>query len=183
MTANNQVSDPESLGCIHVVSGDGKGKTTSSLGLALRAAGHGFKTLIIQFMKKGWDYGELKAVELLPNIQIIQYGTPEFVNKKQPLSIDYQEAKAALQRFIEELRSKQWNIIILDEINVALDYKLISEEIVLEQLKNKPKNIEIVLTGRNASQALIDLADYYTQIQSIKHPYQQDIMARKGVEF
>ena len=78
---------------------------------------------------------------------------------------------------------KKWNIIILDEINVALDYKLISEEIVLKELKTKPKNIEIVLTGRNASQALIDLADYYTKIQSIKHPYQKEIMARKGVEF
>jgi len=183
MTANNQISNPESLGCIHVVSGDGKGKTTSSLGLALRAAGHGFKTLMIQFMKKGWDYGELKAVELLPNIQIVQYGTPDFVNKKNPLPIDYQEAESALQRFIEELRLNHWDIIILDEINVALDYKLISEEIVLEHLNSKPSNVEIILTGRNASQALIDLADYYTQIQSIKHPYQQDIMARKGVEF
>ena len=183
MTADNQISDPEHLGCIHVISGDGKGKTTSSLGLALRAAGHGFKTLIIQFMKKGWDYGELKAVEHISNIQIIQFGTPEFVNKEEPLPIDYQEAKAALQHFIDELRSRKWNIIILDEINVALDYKLISEEIVLKELKTRPKNIEIILTGRNASQALIDLADYYTEIQSIKHPYQKEIMARKGVEF
>jgi len=183
MTTNNQLSDSEHLGCIHVISGDGKGKTTSSLGLALRAAGHGFKTLMIQFMKKGWDYGELKAVELLPNIQIIQYGTPDFVDKTQPLPIDYQEAKAALKRFSKELRSKQWDIIILDEVNVALDYKLIPEENILEELKNKPKNIEIVLTGRNASQALIDLADYYTKVQSLKHPYQQKITARKGVEF
>ena len=183
MTANKQISDSKDLGCIHVISGDGKGKTTSSLGLALRAAGHGFKTLMIQFMKKGWDYGELKAVELLPNIQIIQYGTPDFVDKAQPLPIDYQEAEAALKRFSEELRSNQWDIIILDEVNVALDYKLISEDTILEELKNKEKNIEIVLTGRNASQTLIDLADYYTIVQSIKHPYQQKIIARKGVEF
>jgi cob(I)alamin adenosyltransferase len=183
MTVNNQISDSQDLGCIHVISGDGKGKTTSSLGLALRAAGHGFKILMIQFMKKGWDYGELKAVELLPNIQIIQYGTPEFVDKSHPLPIDYQEANAALKRFREELRSKKWNIIILDEVNVALDYKLLSEEAILKELKNKPKNIEIVLTGRNASQAIIDLADYYTKVQSLKHPYQQKIIARKGVEF
>jgi len=134
-------------------------------------------------MKKGWDYGELKAVELLPNIRIIQYGTPEFVDKTNPLPIDYQEAKAALKRFSEELRSNQWDIIILDEVNVALDYKLISEESILEELKNKPKKVEIVLTGRNASEALIDLADYYTEVQSIKHPYKQKIIARKGVEF
>ncbi|MHA1206012.1 MAG: cob(I)yrinic acid a,c-diamide adenosyltransferase [Candidatus Hodarchaeales archaeon] len=183
MTGNNKISDSEGLGCIHVISGDGKGKTTSSLGLALRAAGHGFRTLMIQFMKKGWDYGELKAVKLLPNIQIVQYGTPDFVDKTQPLPIDYQEAKAALERFSEELRSKQWDIIILDEVNVAIDYKLISEDAILKELEKKPKNIEIVLTGRNASQALIDLADYYTKVQSIKHPYQQKIIARKGVEF
>ena len=183
MMANNQQSDPENLGCIHVISGDGKGKTTSSLGLALRAAGHGFRILIIQFMKKGWDYGELKAVELLPNVQIVQYGTPDFVNKEQPLPIDYQEAKDALQCFVVELKSKRWDFIILDEINVAIDYKLISEENVLTELRTKPSNIEIILTGRNASQAVIELADYYTIIQSIKHPYQKEIMARKGVEF
>ena len=96
MTANKQISDSKDLGCIHVISGDGKGKTTSSLGLALRAAGHGFRTLMIQFMKKGWDYGELKAVELLPNIQIVQYGTPDFVNKKNPLPIEYSVARPIL---------------------------------------------------------------------------------------
>ena len=90
---------------------------------------------------KGFSIGELKAVELLPNIQIIQYGTPEFVNKKQPLPIDFQEAEAALEYFITELRSNKWDIIILDEVNVALDYKLISEEIVLKELKTKPKNL------------------------------------------
>ena len=99
MDREYKTSSIEFLGCIHVITGDGKGKTTSALGIALRAAGHNFKTLVIQFMKKGWDYGELHAVDLIPNIQIVQYGTPNFVDKAQPLPIDFQEAKAALARF------------------------------------------------------------------------------------
>jgi cob(I)alamin adenosyltransferase len=171
------------LGFIHVITGDGKGKTTSALGIALRAAGHNFKTLMIQFMKKGWDYGELHAVRSIPNIQIVQYGTPDFVDKTNPLLIDFQEAEAGLNRFKQEMMSNEWNIIILDEINVALDYQLISEEAVINHLKAKPKNLEIILTGRSASSRIIEMADYYTLIQSIKHPYQQEILARKGVEF
>ncbi|MHA1993230.1 MAG: cob(I)yrinic acid a,c-diamide adenosyltransferase [Candidatus Hodarchaeales archaeon] len=170
------------LGCIHVITGDGKGKTTSALGIALRAAGHGFKTLMIQFMKKGWDYGELRAVQSLPNVQIIQYGTPEFVKKDNPLPIDIQEAQAALNHFKSE-SANEWDIIILDEINVAINYNLISEQETIEILRTKPKNLELILTGRYASQAIIDLADYYTLIESIKHPYQVNINARKGVEY
>ncbi|PWI47599.1 cob(I)yrinic acid a,c-diamide adenosyltransferase [Candidatus Heimdallarchaeota archaeon B3_Heim] len=182
MTQDKQASPSLTLGCIHVITGDGKGKTTSALGLALRAAGHDLKTLMIQFMKKGWDYGELRAVQSFPNIQIIQYGTPDFVNKANPLPIDFQEAQAALAHFKKEL-SNNWDIIILDEVNVALDYHLISEQEVLDLLERKPKNLEVILTGRYASQAIIDLADYYTTIQSVKHPYQHNINARKGVEF
>ena len=178
-----QASSKETLGCIHVITGDGKGKTTSALGIALRAAGHNFKTLMIQFMKKGWDYGELHVVRLIPNIQIVQYGTPDFVDKTNPLPIDFQEAEAGLKRFEKEMKGEEWNIIILDEVIVALDYQLISEEAVIDHLKAKPKNLEIILTGRSASSTIIELADYYTLIQSVKHPYQQKILARKGVEF
>ena len=181
--ASEAKGNKTSLGCIHVITGDGKGKTTSALGIALRAAGHNFKTLMIQFMKKGWDYGELHAVRLITNIQIVQYGTPNFVDKTNPLPIDFQEAEAGLERFKEEMKNGKWDIIILDEINVALDYQLISEDVVIEYLKAKPKNLEIILTGRSASSAIIDMADYYTLIQSLKHPYQQEILARKGVEF
>ena len=183
MIKKHDTSSMEFVGCIHVITGDGKGKTTSALGIALRAAGHGFKTIMIQFMKKGWDYGELKAIDSLSNIQIVQYGTPDFVDKTQPLPIDFQEAKAALKRFDKEMKSGKWNIIILDEVNVALDYQLIPEKAMIDLLKTKPKNLEIILTGRSACQAIIELADYYTLIQSIKHPYQQQILARKGVEF
>ena len=171
------------LGLIHVISGTGKGKTTSALGLALRAAGHNFQTLIIQFMKKGWNYGELKAIDLIPQITIIQYGTPEFVDKKNPLKIDFDEAKAALDRTKIAMFKESWDILVLDEINVAIDFRLVSEDEVIELLKRKPKKLEIILTGRYATDKIISLADYYNEVCEKKHPYQQNILARKGVEF
>ncbi len=171
------------LGLIHVISGDGKGKTTSSLGLALRAAGHGFRTLIIQLMKKGWNYGELTALQNIPQITIEQFGTPEFVDKKRPKEIDYKEAEAAITRIKQALFNETWDILILDEINVAIDFKLVSEDEIIDLLKRKPKKLEIILTGRDATDNIISLADYYTEVCEKKHPYQQNILARKGVEF
>lgn len=176
-------SEASQLGLIHVISGNGKGKTTSALGLALRAAGHGFRTLIIQFMKKGWDYGELKAVEAVSAITIIQYGTPEFVDKENPMKIDLDEARAALDRARIAITNENWDFLILDEINVAMDFKLISEDEVIDLIKQKPKNLELVLTGRDASNNIIELADYYIEMCERKHPYQKNILARKGVEF
>jgi cob(I)alamin adenosyltransferase len=172
----------ETLGYIHMLTGDGKGKTTSALGIALRAAGHGFKVLMIQFMKKGWNYGELKTVELIPNFKIVQFGTPDFVDKHNPLEIDFKEAQAGLEFFKDNI-NKSWDIIILDEINVVIDYQLIPEKEIITLLRTKPKNLEVILTGRYARKAIIELCDYYTKVESIKHPYQQGIIARKGVEF
>lgn len=183
MDSKKNDSDESQLGLTHVISGNGKGKTTSALGLTLRAAGHGYKSLIIAFMKKGWDYGELKAIELIPQITIIQYGTPEFVDKKNPLKIDFDEAKAALDRTKKAMFKDSWDILVLDEINVAIDFGLVSEDEVIELLKRKPKKLEIILTGRYATDKIISLADYYNEVCEIKHPYQQNILARKGVEF
>ncbi|MFX0172287.1 MAG: cob(I)yrinic acid a,c-diamide adenosyltransferase [Candidatus Hodarchaeota archaeon] len=171
------------LGMVHVITGNGKGKTTLALGMALRAAGHGFRTLIIQFMKKGWDYGELKALEGIPQIKIIQYGTPEFVDKNNPQKIDLDEARAALDRAREAIFNENWDFVILDEINVAIDFGLVSEQEVIEILKQKPKNVEIINTGRYASKAILELADYHTEICLHRHPYQRKILARKGVEY
>ncbi|MHA2226623.1 MAG: cob(I)yrinic acid a,c-diamide adenosyltransferase [Candidatus Hodarchaeales archaeon] len=171
------------LGLIHVITGDGKGKTTSALGLALRAAGHSYNTLIIQFMKKGWDYGELKILDTIPQITIIQYGTPEFVDRAALKKIDLDEARAALARARKAILEERWDILILDEINVAIDFNLISETDILDLIKQKPSNLELVLTGRNASNNIIDRADYHTEIHERKHPYQKNILARKGVEY
>ncbi|MHA1941086.1 MAG: cob(I)yrinic acid a,c-diamide adenosyltransferase [Candidatus Hodarchaeales archaeon] len=183
MTFKKDQIDSESLGLIHVISGDGKGKTTSALGIALRAAGHEYNVLIIQFMKKGWDYGELQAVQFLNGVEIHPFGTPNYIDKANPQPIDFSEARKALKHFKDELNNPHWNIIVLDEINVALDFKLISERDIIDLLRTKPKNLEIILTGRDAPSSLIELADYYTEIKSIKHPFQKKILARKGVEY
>ncbi|MFX1505560.1 MAG: cob(I)yrinic acid a,c-diamide adenosyltransferase [Promethearchaeota archaeon] len=180
---NEKSTDKSQLGLIHVISGNGKGKTTSALGLALRAAGHGFRSLFIQFMKKGWDYGELKVIQNIPEITILQYGTPEFVDKENPKQIDLDEAQAALDRARLAITKETWDFLILDEIHVALDFKLISENQVIDVIKQKPKNLELVLTGRDAPNVIIELADYYTEICERKHPYQKKILARKGVEY
>ena len=179
----NQKENNPDTGLIHVISGNGKGKTTSALGLALRASGHGLKTIIIQFMKKGWDYGELTSLDLIPLITIVQFGTPDFVDKNKPKDIDLQEAKAGLAYAESIILKEDFDILILDEINIAIDFGLVSEEEVLRILQQKPKKLEVLLTGRYASPALIEIADYYTEVSTPKHPFQIGVLARKGIEF
>jgi cob(I)alamin adenosyltransferase len=183
-TMDDTGSDSSQLGLIHVITGDGKGKTTSAIGMALRAAGHGFHTLIIQYMKKGWDYGEFKALKAIPQITIVQYGTPELVDKNNLKKIDLEEAKAALKRSRQAIHEENWDILILDEINVAVDFGLVAEQEVIELIKQKPKKLELILTGRYSPPSFIELADYHTEINVYKHPYlDAQILARKGVEF
>lgn len=168
-------------GLVQVYTGDGKGKTTASLGLAFRALGHNFKIYVIQFMKGKINYGELLSAEKIPNITIKQFGRPDFVNKKNPAQVDIEFAKKALEH--AQLKINEVDILILDEINVALDYKLIKLEDVLELIKNKPNNLELVLTGRYAPKEILEIADLVTEMKEIKHPYQNGIQARKGIEY
>jgi len=158
-------------GLIQVYTGDGKGKTTAALGLALRAAGRNMKVLIVQFMKK-WDYGELHSVELIPNITLKTFGT-----------IDYEEAEKAFSFGVKGMQSGNYDIVIFDELNMALYYDLLDIEEVVKKIKEKPRNVEIVITGRRAPQEIIEIADLVTEMKEIKHPYQKGIEARKGIEY
>lgn len=170
-------------GLIQVYTGNGKGKTTAALGLAMRAAGHGLKVHIVQFMK-GWpNYGELASVEKLPNVTIRQFGRPEFVDKKHPHPEDIHQAKEALKHAREAMLSGEYDILVLDEVNVALDFGLIELSDLLSLLKQKPEGVELVLTGRNAHPALIKRADLVTEMLDIKHPYHKGIKGRKGIEY
>jgi cob(I)alamin adenosyltransferase len=179
----NDLSDPNhQLGLIQVYTGTGKGKTTAAIGLGLRAIGKGFKVYMIQFMKGDIEYGEISAVRGLDNFIIEQFGRPDFVSRDKPEKVDIDFARSALNRASEILAEQQYDILILDEINVALDWKLIELEPVLDLLKSKPKNIEIILTGRYAHQKIIDIADLVTNMQQVKHPYEQGILARDGIE-
>lgn len=174
---------PLEKGLIQVYTGTGKGKTTAALGLALRAAGHGLKVYIVQFMK-GWPhYGELVSAESLPNVTIKQFGRPDYVDRDNPDPIDIQRAKEALEHGRQIVMGGQYDIVVLDEVNVALDFKLIEPEAVLDLLKSKPENVELILTGRYAPPQLIEQADLVTEMRQIKHPYQQGIKGRRGIAF
>ncbi|MEA3346253.1 MAG: cob(I)yrinic acid a,c-diamide adenosyltransferase [Chloroflexota bacterium] len=173
----------ERMGLVQVYTGDGKGKTTAALGLALRAAGHGLRTYIGQFIK-GWETGELKGAELLVQayLTIEQFGDRHFVLTKG----DPQQAALArrgLRRVRHVLLSDEYDIVVLDEINVALTLELVSLEDVLALLEERPSGVELVLTGRGAPQELISRADLVTEMVAVKHPYDRGIKARPGIEF
>ncbi|MEO0123263.1 MAG: cob(I)yrinic acid a,c-diamide adenosyltransferase [candidate division WOR-3 bacterium] len=168
---------------IQIYTGNGKGKTTAALGIAMRAVGHGKKVIMIQFMKGKINYGELKSAKLLKNFKIEQYGRPDFVDKDNPAKIDIELAKKGFERAKELIKSKKYDIIILDELNVAVDYGLISVKEVVELLKKTPKKIEIIITGRYMPEELQDYADLISEIIEVKHYFQQGVKARKGIEY
>ena len=170
-------------GLVIVITGNGKGKTTAAMGQALRALGHGFKVLVVQFMK-GKKYGEVLCAEkLLPDLRIIPCGLDSFVMKDNPAPVDIELARQGLKLVKEALASKEYQMIILDEINVALDFKLVALEEVLDMIRNKPKEIDLVLTGRYAPPEIIELADTVSEVREIKHHYSKGVKERAGIEF
>ena len=170
-------------GYIQVYTGNGKGKTTASLGLAVRAAGHGLRTVIIQFMK-GWiDYGELNGVKMLsPFVEIHQAGRDTFVERKNPDPEDVRLAREGWELAKAVVLGKKADIVVLDEINCAVDFGLLPLGEVLDLLHRKPDGLEIVLTGRGAPEEIVAIADLVTEMREIKHYYGKGIDARVGVE-
>lgn len=169
-------------GYVQVYTGGGKGKTTAALGLAFRAAGHGLKTCIIQFMK-GQKYGEIRAAKKMASyIRIEQFGKKTFVHIEQPTEEDIKMAKEGLQRAREAMSSGEYDIVVLDEINLALYYKLLDLQEVLDLIRSKPEEMELILTGRYAPQEMIELADLVTEMREVKHYYRQGVKAREGIE-
>jgi cob(I)alamin adenosyltransferase len=171
----------DNLGLIHIYTGPGKGKTTAALGLALRAAGHDLKIAIVHFMKI-WDYGEVNSLKRL-GIDLFRYGTTELIDPENPSPVDFEQAKLAMEKGGELVRGGAYDIVILDEITVAIDFNLISVQGVIDLIVNKPDNLELILTGRTCPEALIERADLVSRIDEIKHPYQKGLHARKGIEF
>ncbi len=169
-------------GCVQVYTGNGKGKTTAALGLALRAVGRGLKVCVFQFIKGSGRYGEhLAAEKLAPLLTIIQSGRQGWVNTKD-ITEDRQVAQEALAQAKELLTSGEFDLFICDEINGAVGFGLIDIEQVLELIRNKPEKIELVLTGRNADEKIIEAADLVTEMREIKHYYKAGIPARTGIE-
>jgi cob(I)alamin adenosyltransferase len=166
---------------IQVYTGNGKGKTTAAIGLAMRAAGAGMKVFICQFIK-GRYYCELKSLEKIRNITVRQFGSGCFI-RKTPGKEDLRLAQKGLDEISRIIKNRSCDLLILDEINVALDLKLLRLPEVMRLLKNTPRSIELVLTGRNASPQIVAIADLVSEIREKKHYYRKGLKARRGIEF
>jgi len=167
-------------GYVQIYTGNGKGKTTASLGLALRAAGAGLKVYIVQFLKKG-DYSEIKALSRFKNITIEQYGLGKFV-KGRPSDEDITAGSRGYLKLCEILKQNKHDVVIAEEANVAVTCNLITEKELLSLIDMKPDNVELVITGRGATDSLINKADLVTEMKEIKHYYKKGVTARVGIE-
>ena len=174
-------------GLVLVHTGEGKGKTTAAIGLAVRAWGEGLRVLILQFIKGGWKYGELKAIEALraaePHIEVRQCGLGFTQRDKSDMDKHIKAAHEALKEAEAEITSGNWDLVILDEINYAVKFGLLEEQEIVELLKKKPAGLHVVLTGRDARPDIIEQADLVTEMKRVRHPFQKGIKAQKGIEF
>jgi cob(I)alamin adenosyltransferase len=174
----------EKKGLVLVYTGRGKGKTTAALGLALRASGHGARVFMVQFRKNDPKYGEIQAIQkFLPNFTVVQSGQGRQLIRGYLMQEDFNEAWDGFLQGKEALLSGKYDLVIFDEINIALDYGLLPLEEVLQMLTERPAQVDVVLTGRNAPQEIIDAADLVSEVREIKHPYCNGVRARKGMEF
>lgn len=177
----------ERKGLVIVHTGEGKGKTTAALGLALRAWGDGLRVLILQFIKGSWEYGELKAIEKLNrldgNIEVCRCGLGFTRRNSENAEEHRKAAESALIKARDAITCGKWDMVILDEINYAAKFGLIDENELLSLLDVRPEPLHLVFTGRDALPALIDNADLVTEMKLVKHPFQHGIKAQKGIEF
>ena len=174
----------EEKGLVIIYTGEGKGKTTASLGLVLRASGYNKKCLIVQF-GKSWFTGELKGIKNLPNVRIIQGGKGflDILGSKVSKTEHKKAAAEAFNILYKGVISGKWDIVVADEIVGAVYSKVLSLTKALQLIKDKPDTMDLVLTGRFASKELIQVADLVTEMKEVKHPYQKGILAKKGIDF
>ena len=178
-------------GYIQVYTGNGKGKTTAALGVALRSLANGYNVAMAQFIKsRGFQYSEMKAFDLINksdqsagNIIIDQFGTGCCLHGRQPSEEDFNKVKEGFEKVKEWLHSGVYQLVILDEINVAIHLGLIKAVELVELLEGKPENVEVIVTGRHAPQEVIDIADLVTEMKEVKHYYTKGVLSRPGIEF
>lgn len=168
-------------GYIHVYTGDGKGKTTAALGLSIRAVCAGKRVFFGQFIK-GMDYSELECTRFIANLEIKQFGRGCFIYD-EPVEEDYKAARQGLEELKQILSEGKYDIVVMDELNIALYYKLFTVDEVIHIINNRKENVEVIITGRNAPEEIIEIADLVTEMKEIKHYYTQGVEARKGIEF
>ena len=173
-------------GLVIVYTGNGKGKTTAALGMALRAVGYNHKICMIQFIKGSWPYGEMESVKRLePELELVIAGKGfvGIIDDKSPKEDHIKIAQEAIKISKEKIQTGNYNIVILDEINYAIDLGLIDLNDVLNLIKSKPEKLNLVLTGNHAKNEIIDVADLVTEMKEIKHPFKSGIKAKKGIDF
>lgn len=170
-------------GMVHVYTGMGKGKTTAALGLAFRAVGQGRRVFLVQFMKKGSEFGEIKAAKRFNKFKILQAGRKGWVKRGALTPKDKQVAQKGISCARKAIASEKFDLIILDELNVALDFGLVGLAQVKQMLKSKPKGLELVITGRCAHPEILRSADLVSEIKEIKHYYKKGIIHRAGIEY
>jgi cob(I)alamin adenosyltransferase len=178
------LSQQLSQGLVSIFTGDGKGKTTAAVGTVVRAAGHGLRTFIVFFMKgENYVYGEINILSQLPNVTLASFGQKGWVDKDNIKPEDREKAGLALATAREAMLSDNYDLIVLDEINIAIDFGLIELDEVINFINDKPKNVELILTGRNVDTKLVKMADLVTEMLMIKHPYTRGIKARRGIDY
>lgn len=165
-----------------VYTGQGKGKTTAAVGQAIRAIGHGYRVCMIHFMK-GRDYGEFLATNHISNLTIIRAGRDSFVNREKPDPVDIELAEEGFNKAKKAIMSGEYDMVVLDEINVAVDYGLIDEKKLLDMIEEKPAGVALILTGRNATPELVQRADMVSEVLAIKHHYEKGAKCCRGIEY
>jgi cob(I)alamin adenosyltransferase len=169
-------------GLVQVYTGDGKGKTTAALGLAMRAVGHGYKVLIVQFMKTGEPYGESRSFSHLPGLELRSFARSCLIDADHPEPEDFRLAQQALDFAWERVMSKEHDVVILDEVSIAVKWGLIDPAEVVRLVNERPPGVEMVLTGRYAPPEFLDMADLITEMRNVRHPYQKGVLSRQGID-
>ena len=176
-------SEPFKQGLVQVFTGDGKGKTSAALGVVVRALGHGLRVYIAVFMKGDYPYSEWAFLSKIPNVKIERFGFRGFTDPANIKPEEIEQAKQALAAARGAMLSGDYDLVVLDEVNVAAAWKLVAVEEVVRLVKDKPLAVELILTGRRADTRLVKLADLVTECLNIKHPYEKGILARRGIDY
>jgi cob(I)alamin adenosyltransferase len=179
----NPPSPPLRKGLVQVFTGDGKGKTSAAIGTVVRALGHGLKVYIVFFMKGNFLYGERSILSKLPNVTLESFGSEEFIDPANVKPEEKEQAKQALAAAREAMLSGDYDLVVLDEVNVAVDFGLVELGEVLGLIEDKPEAVELILTGRRADGKLVQAADLVTEMLKIKHPYDEGVVGREGFEY
>lgn len=178
------MSQQLNTGLVSIFTGDGKGKTTAAIGSVVRAAGQGLQTFIVFFLKgKDYIHGEINILSEIPNVTLATFGQNGWVDKENIKSENIEQARLALTAAREAINSGNYDLVVLDEINIAVNYGLVELDEVIRLIKDKPQSVELILTGRYADPKLVQMADLVTEMLMIKHPLAQGIKARRGIDY